>query len=524
MINYLNLTSAINASRNKEVALRKVQGARPSDIAFQFGGNAIFISTIAGLAAVGLIWLAQPWFETYVALREMSASITPANILLLLSVSAVVGLLSGLRPALAIARLKPISVLSGSSGASTLGSKIDGKSILVAGQFIASITLIAFTQVIQSQISFSESLNNDVMNQNIVFFRLPEGNHDQLFAPMSAALKLHPDLQNVMSSTTIPGSGFAYIIGLNLPGQSRDEAVRFNSYTLSDGSFESMGIPLLAGRFLNWTRGEDVSGSPSSDEADEETEIEPRTQNVLVNEAVVQRMGLGAPEAAIGLSLFRGSLAEGRSGLELRIVGVLANVYERGARSEMTPSYFALTEGSGPTISAIYTGNDEAGLREYIEQAWQAQNQPAPLQVKLVRDLGHQFSAIERAQGQTMLVAAAIAIIIGALGIFGQASQSAQSSRREMSLRKVMGAAPGDILRLVLWRFSLPVLGGIIIALPVAWFVATNWLNGFAYRIDLTIWPFLWAALGALTVALLTVAHHAIRAARTHPAEVLRYE
>jgi putative ABC transport system permease protein len=268
-------------------------------------------------------------------------------------------------------------------------------------------------------------------------------------------------------------------------------------------------MKLLAGRNLSFQRGSDSSAAPGAPNPGPDG-------NILINAAAAQQLGY-TPGGAIGRTIVFGSNRR-------TIVGVVGDANFDGLQSAMQPFvYYYDPTNLNPISVRIKPGQTRAALAA-IDRIWHRFAPTVAIQRRFQEDsFDRLFSADER-EGDIFGIFVGIAIFIACLGLFGLASFTAERRTREIGIRKVFGARTRDIVRLLLWQFSIPVLAANIIAWPVAWYYLRHWLEGYAYRIPLSPLYFLAAGLIALAIAWATVAVHAVMAARASPIQALRYE
>jgi putative ABC transport system permease protein len=286
------------------------------------------------------------------------------------------------------------------------------------------------------------------------------------------------------------------------------------------GSFELYGLAPVAGRFFSPSFGGDIAP------ADRNAPVQPA---IVVNEAFARSMGFGTPQEAVGQSIRWArqlSFAQYKAA-ELRaseIIGVVPD-FARGSVREQTPAtIFWVDPLMHRNISLKLDGAQVPETLAAIDALWRRVGDPRAIYRSFVDQAVQNLYLDLTRQSQVLGYLTAVAVVIAALGLFGLAAFAAEQRTKEIGIRKSMGATSGDILRLMLWHFARPVLWANFIAWPAAYFAMRRWLEGFAYRIDLSPWMFVAASALALVIALLTVIGHALLVARAHPVSALRYE
>jgi putative ABC transport system permease protein len=248
-----------------------------------------------------------------------------------------------------------------------------------------------------------------------------------------------------------------------------------------------------------------------------------RGVNIVVNRLAAERIGFTDPQAAIGRSVSLDVFPDTVGMLPATIVGVVENSRFRSIRESVEPAIF-YDRGIYRNLVVRYRSSNPEAVRQNLAAVWRRLVPDVPFEGEYADDQLAELYATDAARGTTFAGFAALAVVIACLGLFGLAAFTAERRTREIGIRKVFGARSRDIVRLLAWQFSKPVIVANLIAWPVAWWVMRDWLNGFDARIDLGPGPFLVAGLIALAIAIGTVSGHALRVSRTNPIKALRYE
>jgi putative ABC transport system permease protein len=254
-----------------------------------------------------------------------------------------------------------------------------------------------------------------------------------------------------------------------------------------------------------------------------EKAIAARGVNVVVNEYAVKKLGFKSDQDAIG-KVVRGKLLSDEAGtMNITIIGVVGDTRFRSVRTPIEPMMFhKITAGPGWMI--IRYSGDPATVRAGVERQWKQVTNEVPFNAKFSEDVIAELYKKEDARAKIFAAFSLLAVIIGCLGLFGLAAFTAERRTKEIGIRKVLGARTRDIVRLLVWQFSRPVIFANVIAWPIAWWMMRDWLNGFDQRIPLTPIPFVIAGAIALGIAIATVVGHSVRVARANPIHALRYE
>jgi putative ABC transport system permease protein len=237
----------------------------------------------------------------------------------------------------------------------------------------------------------------------------------------------------------------------------------------------------------------------------------------------IRRLGFKSPQQAIGQQLRSAMLPQEYGLVPITIVGVVNDVRYRSVHEPVQPIMYTMRRNFFGNITVRYSG-DPAKIRDQVEAIWTRNIPQVPFDGSFVEDIVREQYEREEARGQLFAAFALLAVVIACLGLFGLAAFTAERRTKEIGIRKVFGARSRDIVRLLAWQFSKPVIVANIIAWPIAWWVMRDWLNSFDSRIDLGPGPFLFAGLLALIIALGTIAGHALKVSRANPVHALRYE
>jgi putative ABC transport system permease protein len=283
-----------------------------------------------------------------------------------------------------------------------------------------------------------------------------------------------------------------------------------------------MNLKLLAGRWFDKREADDTT-VPFPEDQNVERAIASRGVNVVLNESGVRRLGFGSPQAAVGKQFKTLMFSDEIGAVTMTVIGVVKDSRFRSVRNPVDDLMFTKARTGLSTMVLRYSGNP-ATVRGQVEEAWKSLVRDVPFEAKFSEDILTELYAAEDARAKIFAGFSIIAVIIGCMGLFGLASFTADRRTKEIGIRKVLGARTRDIVQLLVWQFSRPIIVANVIAWPIAWWLMRDWLNGFDERITLGPAPFVLAALLALTIAVATVVGHALKVARANPIKALRYE
>jgi putative ABC transport system permease protein len=502
--NFMNLATARAMLRAREIGLRKLGGATRTQLIVQFLSEAVLISLISLVVAIAVAEISLPAYDRllvepirlrYLADWRLLGAIVGGTFCL--------GLLTGAYPALVLSRFRPAEALR-SSGASPTGSGAL-RSALVLGQFAVSIGLGVAAIVTFRQLDFARHLDLGLNRQHVIVIRGTGEMMPGTREGMMRALRNGPGIIETALSDDVPFEREPLFQGLlHAQGSSQGLSAHFVDITPEYPAL--LGMRLLAGRFLSPTQGEDArSGSG--------------LRNILVNAEMARRMGF-SPAAAVGRILCGSQRACTSPG---QIVGVVADAKMRGVQAPVEATIYQFDPDASELLVRV-SGRDLPRTLAFIDRTWRSWAPGVALdRYFLSSAFNQQFTTDER-QGTVLALFVGLGIFIACLGLFGLTVFTAERHTKEIGIRKVSGARTRDIVGLMLWRISAPVLAANLVAWPLAYLYLRHWLDGYAYRIALTPVYFVGAGVVALLIAWATVYANTLRLARTSPVHALHYE
>ncbi len=512
--NFMNLATARATMRAREISLRKCVGATRSQLMAQFLGESVLIALVALVLALALVEVLLPVYGSFLQVPLTLNYLSDWPMMLgFVGIAILAGLLGGFYPALVISGFRPAAVLrantSGNPGSGTL------RTALVVLQFAVSIGLGIAAVVVFQQIDFARHMDLGFRRDNIVITSTNRLSATGMKA-FTEALARGPGIIGVARSSRTAFQGFT---GDVLPVQKPGDPQMFSpsGYAVSPDYFQLYGIKILAGRTLSADRGEDVffyfTSGPSEGSGDPEKN---EGHNVMVNALMARTLGY-SPQEIIGKTFIF-------SKARMSVVGVASDTLTEGARTAAIPMVYVYAPDWPQNISIRIDPARTADAMVYIERTFHAFVPNIPVSHVFLDDSFERLYSTDKKQGAMFAVFVAIAIIIACMGLFGLAAFTASRRTKEIGIRKVFGARVRDVVFLLVWQFSIPVLVANLIAWPAAWYYLHGWLQGFAYRIPLSPLYFVGAGAVALVIAWATVFSHARRVAASNPINALRYE
>ena len=522
IVNFTNLATARASQRAREVALRKVLGATRRQLITQFVAESILISAVAMLLALALVELLVNPFAAFLD-SDISLHYFGSDGILLpaIGLTVLVGIISGLYPAFFLSRFQPAQVLKANRSAAETPGSGALRTVLVVAQFGVSIGLIICTAVIYSQTVYARNVDPGYKRDHIL--QLEEMSRAQLWSKAEAMTNQFARIPGVVA-TGLTDIGIntsnSNNQGIIPPGAQKQ--INIGQYNVSPGFFDAMGLKLVAGRWFDERPADDMTTPYPRDDA-VVAAIARRGVNVVLNEYAVHKLGFESPRDAVGKVVKSELFGEDKGMVNITIIGVVHDSRFRTVRTPIDPIMFHKVKTGDPWMIVRYNG-DPNTVKAAIEREWRQYTNEVPFNAKFSDDIMGEMYKKEDARAQIFAAFSLLAVIIGCLGLFGLAAFTAERRTKEIGIRKVLGARTRDIVRLLVWQFSRPVIVANIIAWPIAWWLMRDWLNNFDQRIPLTPIPFIVAAAVALGIAIGTVVGHAVKVARANPIHALRYE
>jgi putative ABC transport system permease protein len=512
IINFVTLMTARAARRAVEVGVRKALGARRRDLVVQFMGETLIYVAIALLIAVVAAELMLPGVNAFLR-RELrfDYATDPAIVGSLAAAALFATIMAGFYPALVLSAYRPATALKG--GAGQVSGSVSVRQGLVIAQFAILIGLVVVTATVYRQTQF---LLKDAM-------RLDTDQVVRMFGACGSALDQEarklPGVRSLACASTKAAGLDTGSTEVTMPDRSLKVAYVAQ---MGVGFFELHGIKPVAGRFFSRDHGEDIL----LDRPGASPELQP---SIVVNETAARQLGYADPRTAVGKTVVWGrwSPALGDRSPQhrpSRVIGVAPDFSFGSARTTVLPMIYFVDPGMSPLLVMKL---DRARIPETLDalsRLWRQTGNDRPANIKFesqeIQDLYQDVIA----QGVAISICAGLAILIACLGLFALAAFITERRTKEIGVRKAMGASSGDVVRLLLWQFSQPVLWANLVAWPAAFFAMDWWLHGFAYRVGQPVWLFLAASVAAALIAWATVSFQSLMAARSKPASALRYE
>ncbi len=492
-INFMNLSTARAASRAKEVGLRKTLGSVRSKLIAQFLFESfIYVFAAMVIAIAGVFFLVPSFNLLSGKALSFNTILSPVILVAMIIVFFIVALMAGSYPAFYLTSFKPIDVLKGNVRS---GMKSKGiRSALVVFQFSISIALMTCTMVVYNQLHYMQERNIGMDKQNVLVLKNTKllKNNQQAF--LNELKKQNGIVNASYTNNNFPGID---MVGLyRAKGTTKD--IAFPMYSADHNHIDVLDIKLSQGRFFS-------------------DELASDSTACVINEAAVRELGWTNP-------LNEKLTGDGAgSGPGMNVIGVVKDFNFESFKTKVRPLVILLNKDKSICMLIRYKGNAKDAVGS-VERVWKKFASNEPYEYSFLDENYDELFREEQRLGQLFSAMSSIAIFIACLGLLGLASFTAEQRTKEIGIRKVMGASVASVNSMLSKEFMMLVGISFVIASALAWYAMHEWLNTFAYRIELGPVVFLLSGLTAAGIAWLTVSYHFIKAARSNPVEALRCE
>jgi putative ABC transport system permease protein len=492
-INFMNLATARSARRTKEVGLRKVVGAARNQLIGQFLGESMLISFFSLLFAIGLVLIFLPLFNA-LAGKTLVIHLLDGKILAaLIGIALLTGLISGSYPALFLSGFKPVKVLKGNI--KSMGGNLVFRNGLVVTQFVVSIVLLVGTVVIYNQLQFIKNRNPGFAKDNLIYLPM-RGSLYNKTAALKTELQRNPLTSHYTFISELPLDLMSGDVNVQWEGKDPHSQVVIPSLYVSENFIEVFQMKILNGRTFS-------------------TDFKADSNNFIINEKAVKTMGMTV-DNAVGKPL-------SFSGTKGMIIGVVKDFNFKPIQQPIESLVIGLGKVGSYIIVKASPGNAETTIKA-LAGISKSLNPAYPFTYNFLdQDLANLYKG-EQQMGSIFKLFAVLAIFISCLGLYGLSAFMAQQRTKEIGVRKVLGASVFNIVYLLSTGFTKLILVATLIAIPLAWFSISSWLQNFAYHINISWLVFVFAAGTALVIAWLTVSYESVKAAVANPVNSLRTE
>ena len=510
-VNYINLATAKSMERAKEVGVRKVAGATKQQLVKQFLSESFFINVIALILALLIVTLVQHGFNNLIK-YELSLSylfakgLSGYGITIALLALIITGILvSGFYPAFVLSSFRPILVLKGKYTTSTKGIIL--RKALVVGQFAITVALIIGSFVVYRQIRFVNSQDLGMNISQMLTIRAPElTNWDSTFInrvnTFTQELKKIPHVEGAAASWNLPGGETGRSFNVRRIDQDSTVHYTMRHSGIGLGYIGLYKIKILAGRDYTYTDFNPNFG---------------KLHNIILNQSAIKLLGYKSPQDAIGKTIIRWKN-------KFDIIGVINDYHQKSLRYAVEPTMLFPAYANWGPISVKVQPKDLPQTIASIRKTYDAFFPGNIFDYSFLDERFNAQYANDRLFGKVFGIFSGFAVFIACLGLLGLSLFATAQRTKEIGVRKVLGASVTNIVGLLSKDFIKLIVIAFVIASPVAWYIMHNWLQDFAYRINISWWIFFGAGLLAVLIALFTISFQAVRAAVANPVKSLRTE
>jgi putative ABC transport system permease protein len=510
-INFMNLATARSVKRAREVGLRKVVGAARRQLIFQFIGESLIYTAISMVFALVLAYAFLPSLNSLTGQSVQFSDILQTHTIAgMVAILLMVGFLSGSYPALFLSAVRPTKILRG--GFETGSKGVLFRKMLVVAQFSVSIVLIIATMIFGRQLNFLMNTSLGFQKDGILVIRNDRSTYRQSIQPLKSELLSDPRILGVTGSLMLPSSIGMYN-NVTWEGASDNQEISIMHNRVDYDFLDTFEIELAAGR--NFSPEFPMDTSAGSDASSAEN-----SRSILINEEAARQFGWDDP---IGKKVIQ---VYGEERYFYNVVGVIKDFHFSSLRESIQPLKLFLSTDNNRYVSVKIPLENINETREFVEDTWKRIYPDVPFDYFFLDSVFERRYKSEASLKRLFEYFSGLAVFIGCLGLLGLASYAAERRSKEIGIRKVLGASSPQIVMLLSKQFTRWVVVANVFAWPAAYFAMRSWLWGYAYRINLNdqLGFFVLAGVIALTIALLTVAFQAVKAALSDPVKIIKYE
>jgi len=500
-INYTNLAISRFTRRSKEVGVRKVMGAGKGQLVRQFMTESVITTVLALLLALVLAELVVPSVNNMLNVSITTNIVSnPAAFLILLGMAVFVGLVAGGYPSLYFTSFPPVKVLTHRfvPGRSAMSLK----KMLIVIQFVISIFMVIATLVVNAQLRYINQKDLGYDYENVMIVEMQGERQSARAADFRQRLLRQPGVVDATVSNYFP-SVTTMQNNININQDQGSGLVALNFAQTGPEFLQFMGMEMAEGRFF-----------------DPESHID-LEESIVINEAALRQIGWEEPLSHRIHAHYR--MADWTDASR-RVIGVVKDFHYAPLGEPIEPMAFFPMEEQGNFMLIRFSGENTPGNIALVRKAWSEFAPDNPFTYRFLEEEIGGFYESQKVLSRFFGSFALLCILISFLGVYGLSAYSAEQRTREIGIRKVLGASLQNVLFMLNKEFSWLLVIAFAIAAPLAWHAMDRWLAGFAHSTDLTVWPFLLAAVVAFLVTFMAVGYHAWRSMRRNPAETLQYE
>ena len=505
-INYVNLSTAHSLDRSKEVGVRKVIGAGKLQLIRQFLGESLLLNVFAILLGIAIFRLSLPAFSKLVGREISNLYISDWRFWVFAIIVFLLGtLLAAFYPAFILSSFQPVYSIKSSHAASvTKGGKTILRKSLVVLQFVAAIVLITGAIGFYRQLNYMQNRDLGVNIQQTLVLQ-QSGQQDSAdilaFAAFVNDMESNPGIKSVTASTSVPGAEVGGSSGFTMKNSTAEKRCRV--FGVDNKFIPAYGLSITAGRNF------------STDPPAVDTSV---VLSIIVNETAAKIFGFANPVEIVGKEM------DG-SGFHCKVIGVVKDYHQESLQYDFDPIVFYMEEERNiVNFSLKLNTTNLPVLMDFVKQKWNAHFPESPYRFFFLDERFNAQYKNDRLFATVLWLFTAVAIVIACLGLFGLSLYTVAKRAKEISIRKILGASLLQVTGLITKDYLKLVLLAGLIALPVAYLLVSNWLEKYAFRIDIGIWFFIMPIAAIVLIALITVLYQSLRAALSNPVKNLRSE
>jgi putative ABC transport system permease protein len=492
--NYINLAIAFSFRRGKEVGIRKVLGSFRRLLLFQFLTESALIVGMALILSASATELILPIFNQYFATDIAINWWQIESLAFLISLILLTSIISGFYPAFLISGFSPLKALKGNL--KIAGFSVWVRKCLVISQFGISVFMMIFTLLIIMQLNFLKTQDMGFQKEAVVLLQTPRSIREKMDA-FRNELSQYSAVMNTSTASGEPG-GFHDATSIDIDGKDSEHRLRIAF--VDEKYIETYGLKLVNGRNFSKNIASDTS------------------QALILNETAIKKLGWTAEEALnkkIHLEYF--------DSLPRKVVGVVKDYHFASLKEKIEPLVLSMSHRNWILAVKLAPNQLSAGL-DNIQKTWQKFAPESPFEYRFLDDSFFSLYENEQKQEKVFMVFAVLSILLACLGIFGLASFNTEQRKKEIGIRKVLGASVSQIIFLISQDFLVLVFWAFVLSSPIAWYFVHQWLQDFAYRVELSGALFIIPGFIALVISFLTIIYQALKAGHTNPVDALRNE
>lgn len=501
-INYMNLATARATKRAREIGLRKVSGADRLQLAWQFVTESLVLSGLALLISFALIQLLLPFFNE-MADKQLKLNFIddPQIYLMIAGIALLTGLISGIYPALYLSSFEPSNVLKGKVVIGRQSGWL--RKGLVTFQLIISVIMITGTIIIYNQLNYMRNADLGFEKENVMVMEIQDTAFLKRMDSFRSELKENPNVVETALSRSVPGGGNGIQVMLV------EKEGKMEEFVLNNIPCDHEFATLLG---LEFVKGRNFSKDMKTDD----------TLAVIINEAAARALEWG--DEAIGKKINMDFGIDGKGGTPRKVIGVVKDFHFTSLHNKVEPMVLFIPRFPLNILSVKLKEGSGENTVNFVKSKWESFGNNRPFDYYFLDENFDNKYSTESKLGKVFATFAFLSIMIALMGLIGLSSFVTAQRTKEIGVRKVLGASVQGIVGLLYKESLILVMVACLVALPVSWYLISNWLDNYAYHITLNWFTFLLATLTAVLVCIASVSYHTLMAANSDPVKSIKYE